>query len=577
MKLVKLYANKNSFHTVNFNSGLNIIVGKQLKPSNKNDGNTYNGVGKSLIVHLLHFCLGCNKIDEFAENLKDWEFFLDFEIEKESHTVKRKTSNQNIIVLDGKEYGIKDFRNHMLGLCFGLNGSIKFLTWETLLSRFLRRFRSSYTNFKTATVKEQDYVAVLNDIYLLGLNIDLMVKKKELREQQLDIQKKEKILKTDPLFKLYYLGKHNIEIDEGELRSRINLLEAELKEFKVANNYHELEKEANDKSYEKKKLENERVLVNNNIKNIQESLSDAIGIDRNDVFKIYQEANIEIPDMVKKNVEDVLFFHFSLLENRNKRLKIDLQKQLDKLDDIDSKIHKLGVRIDELLSYLDTHGALEEYVALTKQLTKYNLDLLKIKDYRSMLKDFQDKILDIKQQYIILAKNAANYLDEQKNLIDELRETFSIFAKRFYPKKASGLVITNNSGENTVQYDLEARIQDDSSDGINEVKIFCFDFLLLLCKISKIRFLMHDSRVFSNMDPRQREVLFRLAYEKTCTEAVQYICTINEDILQTVKSLYDDKEYEKEIQNNIILRLTDDSAESKLLGIQFDVDLEEPI
>ena len=48
MKLISLRANKSSFHPVIFKDGINIIVGKQVAPLNENDGNTYNGVGKSL-------------------------------------------------------------------------------------------------------------------------------------------------------------------------------------------------------------------------------------------------------------------------------------------------------------------------------------------------------------------------------------------------------------------------------------------------------------------------------------------------------------------------------------------------
>ena len=146
---------------------------------------------------------------------------------------------------------------------------------------------------------------------------------------------------------------------------------------------------------------------------------------------------------------------------------------------------------------------------------------------------------------------------------------------RFYPKKRSGLVIKNNSGENTLRYTLEARIEDDSSDGVNEVRMFCFDFLLLICRKSKIKFIAHDSRLFANMDPRQRETLFRIVSETCPKENFQYICSINEDALLSFQSLMSNTEYEEIVTNNIILELNDDSPESKLLGIQIDIDLED--
>ena len=68
MKLISLTANKETFHPVYFDDGINIIVGKQVAPHNENDGNTYNGVGKSLTLHLIHFCFFFNKIDSFKKN-----------------------------------------------------------------------------------------------------------------------------------------------------------------------------------------------------------------------------------------------------------------------------------------------------------------------------------------------------------------------------------------------------------------------------------------------------------------------------------------------------------------------------
>ena len=69
----------------------------------------------------------------------------------------------------------------------------------------------------------------------------------------------------------------------------------------------------------------------------------------------------------------------------------------------------------------------------------------------------------------------------KQNIYQNSKNKYWTFAKRFYPKKRSGLVIKNNSGENTLRYTFEARIEDDSSDGVNEVRMFCFDFLLLIC------------------------------------------------------------------------------------------------
>lgn len=107
MQLLSLRANKASFHPIIFKDGVNIIVGKQVAPLDENDGNTYNGVGKSLTLHLIHFCLGSNKIDSLGVHLPGWEFTLRFKIDEKEYYATRSTERQNVIDFSGEEYTAK--------------------------------------------------------------------------------------------------------------------------------------------------------------------------------------------------------------------------------------------------------------------------------------------------------------------------------------------------------------------------------------------------------------------------------------------------------------------------------------
>lgn len=575
MKLISLTANKQSFHPVIFREGINIIVGKQAVSQNENDGNTYNGVGKSLAIHLVHFCLGSNAINSFSQKLSNWEFTLRFFIGADEYYSKRNTDEQDKIELNGEILKLSEFRKRMFRLCFDAEDDIRYLTWNTLFSRFARRYRTCYASFDGFMPKETDYSKLLNNCYLLGLDTGLIIKKKELREKQNASIATEKAIKNDPVFRQYYLGKHDAEIDVADLQYRISELVKTIDTFKISNNYHEIEVEADEKSYQKKQYENRRVIISNNIKNIEEALQETATVKDENLLKVYEAANVEIPDMVKRNIDDVLRFHRDLIENRNDRLRRELNRYKADLKEIDSQIAELGLQMDELLNFLNTHGALEEYVALTKQLTSLQNELNRIEEYQKILKTYKDTILDIKTEFISQDKDTDSYLEEINKKLISLMNQYSSFAKRFYPKKRSGLSIRNNSGENMLRFSLDARIEDDSSDGVNEVRIFCFDLLILLNAVSSIRFLMHDSRIFANMDPRQREVVFRILNDVCKTNDIQYICSINEDAMLSVKSLMSEDDYNSIISDNIILELKDDAPESKLLGVQVDIDLED--
>ncbi|MCH5198143.1 MAG: DUF2326 domain-containing protein [Oscillospiraceae bacterium] len=571
MQLIKLIADKESFHTISFQKGINIIVGKKTNPSNKVDGKTFNGVGKSLIVHLLHFCLCSNKIDPFEEKLPKWTFTLFFSHNGKEHSISRNTSSQGDIYLDGEKKKLKDARNCLLNMIINDDHPLSF---QPLLSCVARRYRSSYNRYNQSSNYPDDYSALLNTGFLLGLNTDLIVRKKNLRAEQDNLKKTESLFKKDPIFKEYYCGNSDAQLDKDELEFEIERLKKELSEFKVSNNYHEIEREANEISFSKKKLENDIAVIENNIKNINSALNIQADLSVARVVQMYESATIEISDLLKKTLNEVEEFHQNLIHSRNTRLKSELKRNEDELRKKAEILESLGKKMDQLLTYLNTHGALEEYSALNQQLTDYQLRLNHIQEYQNMLKAFQNKLKEIKNQFILEDKSTDTYLEEAEPSLKALRQKYYEMTKLFYPKKKSGLLIENNTGENQIRFNVEARIEDDSSDGVNEVKIFCFDMLLLLQKMSNFEFLIHDSRLLANMDPRQRTTLYRVAYDICKDFGFQYITTINEDALNSVQAVMDQEEYHEIIENGTILTLKDDSASSKLLGIQVDMDLE---
>ncbi len=575
MRLNKLSADKHTFHTVPFNPGLNIIVGKKNNPSDSNVKNTYNGVGKSLIIYLIHFCLGSNRIKVFEEKIPNWHFTLEFEIDNMVFISSRNTSRQNEIYLNEKKYTISNFRKLMFKKVFNDELVTKNLTFNTLFPRFIRRDRECYAKYDTFIRKEQDYSKLLNTAFLLGLDVGLISTKKELRDLQITSDKLMKGLEKDPVIIEHFKNNKDSLIEIYDLEEEISRLQSQLQNFKVAANYHDIEKEANEVSYNLKKIENKRVLLENSIKNIEKSLQIEPDISSDRVAKLYQQANIQIPEMVKRKVQEVLDFHNGLLTKRKERLFYDLKHNRQKLSVVNKDIKAAGNDLDRLLGYLNTHGALDEYVSLNNKLSDIKTKKRRLEEHENIIKTYKSKLRAIQNDYIKENKQAEEYLESIKELLDEIMVTFREMSKTFYENKPGGIKITNNDGENTLRFDIKAKIQDDSSDGVNEVKIFCFDMTLLLLQLNhEVKFIFHDSRLFSNMDPRQRYTLFKLAYEKSKSGNFQYIASVNEDTLQSIKDIMDMEEYHEMIEKCIILTLTDESDKSKLLGIQVDMDYE---
>lgn len=562
-----------SFHSIKFKDGLNLIIGKQANPDDKSLDKTYNGVGKSLLIYILHFCLGSNKISPFEEKIPGWEFALEFSIDGKSYTSVRNTSKQNKIFLNGEKLTLPKFRSIMLEKVFGVTEKINNLTFNTLFPRFIRRDRESYVTYDTFIRNEQHYSRLLNNSFLLGLDTELIIEKQRLRSLFRQTEDLKKNIEEDPIIKEHFNNSEDTEIEILDLEDSIEKLKSEISEFKISANYNDIEKEADEKHFLLKELENKRALTNNSIKQINKSLDIKPDLSEKRVINLYNQAKVEVPEMVVKKMDEAINFQKNLLKNRNKRLANEKIKNKDKLKEIETSIETVGKELDKILGYLNTHGALEDYNALNKKLNDMQIKLERLNEYQEILRTYKKKLKDVRSDFNTQNNETDSYLETIEDLLEEIMTTFRDLSKTFYEKKPGGIKVVNNDGDNTIRFNIIAKIQDDSSDGVNEVKLFCFDMTLLLLKQNhKFEFLFHDSRLFGNMDPRQRYNLLKVAYEKANSENLQYIATINEDIIFSFKDLMTKEEYKKIIKESTRLVLTDESDESKLLGIQVDMD-----
>lgn len=133
----------------------------------------------------------------------------------------------------------------------------------------------------------------------------------------------------------------------------------------------------------------------------------------------------------------------------------------------------------------------------------------------------------------------------------------------------------SNEGENQQRYTIEAKIESDNSDGINNVKIFCYDMTMLFKGHGhNVKFSFHDSRLFDGIDEKHKAEIFKVVNELFSATEFQYIATVNQNQLNEVKSILTEQEYKEIIEQNTILTLTDEDDSEKLLGVKVDVGYE---
>ncbi len=573
MKLLSLSANKDSFHTVRFNrEGISIILGKQHNPELSDTQKTYNGVGKSLVIALIHFCLGSNAPKDFKEKLSGWEFSLSFEISGKEYTSTRSTSFPNKIFFDNEEISVTKFRTKIETLLFNIPPGISNLTFRPLIKRFIRPSKESYLAYERVEKTETPYASLLINSFLLGLDIDLITTKYILKNEKERIGTFRKNLQTDSTFKDFFVGDKNPSLEIRDLNDEIERLEKDVKVFKVAENYYEIEKEANQTKRNLQEIKNQAIIIENSIENINRSLHIRPDISTAEIKRIFDEANSQLPESVIRNLSDLESFHNKLIESRTTRLSNEKNRLERLLEEKNKDITLLGTELNRQINYLNTYHALDELVELSNHLSTLKARAQKIKDYIDLLSHYEIETQDINIRLANENRRATEYLRDNSKSINEKLGTFRTLAKRFYTDKPGGLTIQNNDGDNQIRFNIDARIQDDESDGINEVKIYCFDMTILSERQNHhIDFIFHDSRLFSNMDPRQRSILFKITQEYSEKNNIQYIASLNEDQILSMKDQLSSEDFASILVNNVILELTDESDKSKLLGTQVDL------
>jgi uncharacterized protein YydD (DUF2326 family) len=573
MKLIKLRANKDSFHTISFNKvGLSLIVAKKRT---ENERNTYNSVGKSLSIALIHFCLASNKIPAFEEQLSGWEFYLEFEINDEPFISKRTTDKQDFIFLNDKEMSLADFRTKMAEKVFGIKNPVNYLTFRSLISRFIRPKRSSYDTYSDFIKEEQPYPQLLNTSYLLGLDIQRIIKKNDLKEKLESVKNLAVNIQKDSIMQSFFLkdgGNEDVEIKIVKLEKKIEELQSNIDNFIVADDYNAIKKEADNISNSLRDLRNQAAKIRIAIANLGKSLNVKPDISRKRIEDFYAEAQVQLSDMIIKRLEEVESFNAKILDNRIAGLLKEKQHFESQLSGIESQISYLGKQENEKLQYLNSHGALDDYTQLTNLLAENKMNLLKLRQYKDLIKEYKTKQEEVKREFATENIDTVKYLSDIEPLIKKNILMFQSFSEQFYEGKYSGITIENNDNANKLRFDIKAKIEDDTGDGVNEVRTFCFDWTLLKGQYNhNVKFIFHDSRLVSENDPRQVATMLKIADSECRKNGFQYILSINQSTLDVLQKELNETEYKSLIIDSEVLELNDISEENKLLGIQIDL------
>ncbi|EAQ3330521.1 hypothetical protein CE931_08690, partial [Campylobacter jejuni] len=427
MKLLRLSSNCNTFQPIDFKDGLNIIVGEKTK----NNKETSNGVGKSLSLRCIDFLFGKDKnVDEIKNILqqKDIVLNLSFSQNEKIHFVERSYDK---IFFDEKEISLKEYTEilYKLNLQNIIPSSDSILSFRNIFSRFFRiqSFKNPIEQIEKEKVFQNNYV----NAFLLKLNLDYLNQKSKLKIKQ---EENNKIIQQ-----LNEYEQENNKENELELQERLKELTSNLSNFKIAENYYDLEKKLNDITYTIEQMRNEKLFKERQLKNKQKiiDLNKQFDIDIDRISNVYREVQFFFEKSTIEHIEAVKKFHDELFYNRRAKAERDKKALQIEISILAEDIKKMDDERSILYKELENKGALNEYQSLLKEKEKIIEQLEKTQRIKKLVVDLKQKQADIKLEIDIFKRELLNFENEIDIQINKLGLLFREISSNFY---------TNNKG-----------------------------------------------------------------------------------------------------------------------------------
>ena len=289
-----------------------------------------------------------------------------------------------------------------------------------------------------------------------------------------------------------------------------------------------------------------------------------LGLPIADIEKIYAEAGVLFQGSVLQPLSEVIEFHKTIVSNRKEYLRNEITSLRKEIIEINNRIAVISTQRSEKMKILETHGALAEYVLIqdryaeAKQLLEDAKKRLESAEY---IEDSKSRLKIENQELLIKSRQDYN---ERIQIREQAISLFKTNTEFLYPEAGTLTIDLKETG-----YSFGVDIKSSRSQGLNYMKVFCYDMVLAELGCARSRypdFLVHDSTIFDGVDERQVARALILAQIKCEKLGYQYICLVNSDMIPYQE--FDD-EFTAQFNSNIVLKISDDQENGGLLGIRF--------
>jgi uncharacterized protein YydD (DUF2326 family) len=553
---------------------LNLIFAERTKESTRKDSR--NGLGKSTVFEIVHFCLGAGVkkgTGIVRDDLADWVFSVDLELGGKLLTLSRAVRDPRRIrwqdsTAEEEIDATPDEVSRRLGrLAFGLSTREESEgyapTFRSLFSYLARRGGEAYLSPFFHHRNQQPWDQQVNVAYHLGINWEDAREARLLTEDGKLVRALKQAAKS-PAFATRIGTQGELEVERVRLVATVAEEQRRLSTFRVHEDYRAIEIRANELTEAIHRLSNanqqDRRFLDLYREQIQEETQTATKPEQ--VVDIYSELGLAFPDVVVQRLDQVEAFHAAVVQNRRSFLDDEINRLQAAIGRREQEIETLDKARSEQMQILRTHGALEEYQALQARLTDARTRLGDVEARIARLKELADASTDLAIRQRQSEHLARLRFDELSAPRDRAIELFNANTEALYQAPGNLIIDIGKSG-----FRFNVEIERAESEGVSSMKIFCFDLMLSQLwagRATQLGFLMHDSTLFDPVDERQVASAIQLAMSESTRLDFQYICAMNSDAFP-IAELPEDFS----VEDHLAVLLTDTTDDGMLLGRRF--------
>lgn len=543
IRVCKLYTENNYFDAITFHDGVNIILGEKYDDSIV-AGRKTNGVGKSLSIEFIDFCLlndySHSRLKRIPEDIfpLDENIMLDVEIGESKLTITRNRRNESMphIRRDGKYASfdkIGDARSYLNDVLFTHSAKTDIPSFRSLLSILMRDERSEFVDILGCHDVSKRIPADLNPhLFLLGIDTGsyskILQTTKQIDDLAVIIRTGKKVL-TEGNKKL-----SDVSAELNALNDDLHKMETAIDSFKSNEAFDSLQKDLIELETMLEYLRNKQKIIRHEYHKIK-SMPKPEEIDDTEIEIVFNQCKADLGSAVVKSLYEVVGFK-NKVEDFQKMLMYEKAKELqEELKLLSESIRDLDDQYAEKIAILDQRGVLKNLKISLKIFDEKKRSSAKT---RHLFEQYEKnskrkKELQIQKSQEILALD--NEIHENKVNQKSFEATLLTIHEKIMGNKESSFTIETVDRANVkIPVSIIFRIYDDGSHSVNRTKVFMYDVGLMFNSYTNRhhpQFLVHDN-IFDVDQDTLVQCLNYVYEQEERGEDFQYILTLNRDKIE---------------------------------------------